>query len=117
MASSRIDSFFAYIASWDAGDDWTEPRSWRRRTRTTASPSRSTTSAQVRESPADPGEQNAFRRLHGQRVDGAGDALADMAVYDANTDEPDMASARKKMLVRMDLSNTTDLTAVELSSR
>lgn len=108
------DTFFAYIAQADEGDDWSDPMSWKK-----ANPNYGISvkvddldrkCAKAKQVPA---EQNAFRRLHLDEWTEQETRWLDMDVFDANTDEPgDLVG--EKCFVGMDLSNTTDLTAVEL---
>jgi phage terminase large subunit-like protein len=78
------DSWFAYIAAADKGDDWTDPEVWRK-----ANPNfgisvkQDDLARKAEKAIALPGAQNAFRRMHLNEWTEQAERWIDMAVWDA----------------------------------
>ena len=60
----RDDAWFAFIAAADENDDWTDPAVWRKANPNWGFRSRRTTARKAEKAIALPGAQNAFRRMH-----------------------------------------------------
>lgn len=108
------DTWFAFIACADAGDDWTLEDTWRK-----ANPNYGVSvkpeyiKAQCRKAQAMPSFQNAFRRLHcGQLVEQA-ERWIDMRVWDACAGPVDEEELRgRPSYWGLDLASTRDTTAL-----
>lgn len=110
------DAYFAYIATLDEGDDWTDEGCWPK-----ANPSLGTT---VRlETLRDecelakqiPGQQNAFKRLRLNVWTEQDVRWLAMDVYDENCGAVDAEALKgRPCFAGLDLSSTSDLTALEL---
>jgi phage terminase large subunit-like protein len=111
------DAWFGFIAGADAEDDWTLPETWAR-----ANPNYNISvkpdflETECRKAQAMPVFQSAFRRLHvGQLVEQE-EKVIDRAHWDACAD-PTLrveAFADRPCYAGLDLSSTTDLTALVL---
>ena len=107
------DTFLPVIYGADREDDWTDPAVWRK-----ANPGLGVTikhesleieCARARETPA---AQNTFRRLHLNQWTEQETRWLDMAVWDENTGELDVAALLgQECYAGLDLSSTTDMTA------
>lgn len=110
------DSYFAFIAALDIDDDWTDPANLAK-----ANPNLGVSvklddlMMKCDRAKQVPGQQNAFRRLHGNVWTEQAERWLDIAVYDENTDEPDPDELKGRPgYAGLDLSSTTDLTALEI---
>jgi phage terminase large subunit-like protein len=108
------DSWFAYIAAADEGDDWTDPQVWRK-----ANPNfgisvkEDDLARKAEKAIALPGAQNAFRRLHLNEWTEQAERWIDMAAWDACAAPVDLEQLRRRPCFGgLDLSTTTDITAL-----
>jgi phage terminase large subunit-like protein len=108
------DSWFAFIASADEGDDWTDPAVWRK-----ANPSfgisvkEDDLARKAEKAIALPGAQNAFRRMHLNEWTEQAERWIDMTVWDACSGPVDVEQLRGRTCFGgLDLSATTDVTAL-----
>jgi phage terminase large subunit-like protein len=108
------DSWFAYIAAADEGDDWTDPKVWRK-----ANPNfgisvkEDDLARKAEKAIALPGAQNAFRRLHLNQWTEQAERWIDMAAWDACAFPVDLEQLRgRPCFGGLDLSTTTDVTAL-----
>jgi phage terminase large subunit-like protein len=108
------DSWFAFIASADEGDDWTDPEVWRK-----ANPSfglsvkEDDLARKAEKDVALRGAQNAFRRMHLNEWTEQAERWIDLAVWDACSGPVDLEQLRGKTCFGgLDLSATTDVTAL-----
>ena len=108
------DSWFAFIASADEGDDWTDPEVWRK-----ANPSfglsvkEDDLARKAEKAIALPGAQNAFRRMHLNEWTEQAERWIDMAAWDACDAPVDLEQLRgRPCFGGLDLSTTTDITAL-----
>ena len=108
------DSWFAYIAAADEGDDWTDPRSGARPTRTSGiSVKEDDLARKAEKAIALPGAQNAFRRMHLNEWTEQAERWIDMAAWDACDAPVDLEPLRgRPCFGGLDLSTTTDVTAL-----
>lgn len=107
------DTWFAFIASLDDGDDWTDPRTWAK-----ANPNLGVSvklddlqrkCEQARRLPA---AQNAFRRLHLNQWTQQTDRWIDLALWDENAGVVDEELlVGRRCYGGLDLSAVSDLTA------
>lgn len=107
------DSWFAFVACLDEGDDWTDPSVWAK-----ANPNYG-----VSVKPDDlqrkcdkarrlPAAQNAFRRLHLNQWTQQSDRWIDLGLWDENAGEVDEATlAGRTCYGGLDLSAVSDITA------
>lgn len=107
-------SFFAYIAAADEQDDWRDPATWRK-----ANPGLGVTvkleylEQEARRAVEVPAYQNTFRRLHLNQWTQQAERWLDLAVWDATAGlvvDEDLAG--RPCFVGLDLSTTTDMTAM-----
>jgi phage terminase large subunit-like protein len=109
------DSFFAFIARIDAEDDWTDPACWPK-----ANPNLG-----VSVKPDDlerkcdkaklvPGEQNAFLRLHLNVWTQQDTRWLSAEVWQRGAQEPPESLDGRECFAGLDLSSTTDVTALVL---
>lgn len=110
------DSYFAFIAGIDEGDDWTDPANFSK-----ANPNLGVSVKlddllmKLERAKQVPGQQNAFKRLHLNVWTEQAERWLDIAVYDANTGEEDPDELKGKQgYAGLDLSSNTDLTALEV---
>jgi phage terminase large subunit-like protein len=114
------DSYFAFIASIDEGDDWRDPAVWPK-----ANPNLGVSvkmdDLQMKAERAKqvPGQQNAFKRLHLDVWTEQAERWLDVAVWDENAGPDDCQTLREKLQGRecyggLDLSSNTDLTSLSL---
>jgi phage terminase large subunit-like protein len=111
------DSTFVYIATVDEGDDWRDPRAWAK-----ANPNLDVSlkldflESECKKAQESPGKQNAFKRLHLNIWTEQSVRWLDIDVYDRNNSEPAPPAVLKQRqaYAGIDLSNTQDLTALEL---
>jgi phage terminase large subunit-like protein len=108
------DSWFAFIASADEGDDWTDPEVWRK-----ANPSfglsvkQDDLTRKAEKAIALPGAQNAFRRMHLNEWTEQAERWIDMAAWDACSGRVDLEQLRGRTCFGgLDLSTTTDVTVL-----
>ena len=108
------DSWFAYIAAADEGDDWTDPEVWRK-----ANPNfgisvkQDDLARKAEKAIALPGAQNAFRRMHLNEWTEQAERWIDMAAWDACRWPVDLEPLRgRPCFGGLDLSTTTDVTAL-----
>jgi phage terminase large subunit-like protein len=108
------DSWFAFIAAADEGDDWTDPEVWRK-----ANPNfgisvkQDDLARKAEKAIALPGAQNAFRRMHLNEWTEQAERWIDMAAWDACDApvDPDWLRGRP-CYGGLDLSTTTDVSAL-----
>ena len=110
----RDDSWFAFSASADEGDDWSDPAVWRK-----ANPSYGISvktddlARKAEKALALPGAQNAFRRLHLNEWTEQAERWLDLAAWDACDRPLDQDELRgRRCYGGLDLSTTTDVTAL-----
>jgi phage terminase large subunit-like protein len=108
------DSCFAFIASADEADDWTDPEVWRK-----ANPSFGLSvkaddlARKAEKAIALPGAQNAFRRMHLNEWTEQAERWIDLAAWDACNGLVDLETLRGRTCFGgLDLSTTTDVTAL-----
>jgi len=108
------DSWFAFVAAADEGDDWTDPKVWRR-----ANPSfgisvkQDDLARKAEKAIALPGAQNAFRRMHLNEWTEQVERWIDMVAWDACDGPIDLEQLRGRPCYGgLDLSATTDVTAL-----
>ena len=108
------DSWFAFIAAADEGDDWTSPEVWRK-----ANPSfglsvkEDDLARKADKAVALPGAQNAFRRMHLNEWTEQAERWIDIAAWDACDAPLDLEELRGRTCFGgLDLSTTTDITAL-----
>ena len=108
------DSWFAFIAAADEGDDWTDPEVWRK-----ANPSfglsvkEDDLARKAEKAIALPGAQNAFRRMHLNEWTEQAERWIDLAAWDACDGPVDLEQLRGRTCFGgLDLSTTTDVTAL-----
>ena len=108
------DSWFAFIAAADEGDDWTDPAVWRK-----ANPNfglsvkEDDLARKAEKAIALPGAQNAFRRMHLNEWTEQAERWIDMAAWDACDAPVDLELLRgRPCFGGLDLSTTTDVTAL-----
>lgn len=111
--SIRDDTWFAYIATIDEGDDWTDPTTWAK-----ANPNLGVSvkvddlERKAEKARRLPAAQNAFRRLHLNQWTQQTDRWIDLSLWDENAGE-----VNEELLVGrecyggLDLSAVSDLTA------
>ena len=108
------DSWFAFIACADEGDDWTDPKVWRK-----ANPNfglsvkEDDLARKAEKAIALPGAQNAFRRMHLNEWTEQAERWIDMAAWDACDAPVSLERLRgRPRFGGLDLSTTTDITAL-----
>ena len=113
-ASVQDDSWFAFIAAADEGDDWTDPAVWRK-----ANPNfglsvkEDDLARKAEKAIALPGAQNAFRRMHLNEWTEQAERWIDLAAWDACAGPVDLEQLRgRPCFGGLDLSTTTDVTAL-----
>ncbi len=111
--SIRDDTWFAYIATIDEGDDWTDPKAWAK-----ANPNLGVSvkvddlERKAEKARRLPAAQNAFRRLHLNQWTQQTDRWIDLSLWDENA-----GGVNEELLVGrecyggLDLSSVSDLTA------
>jgi phage terminase large subunit-like protein len=110
----RDDAWFALIAGADEGDDWTDPKVWRK-----ANPNfgisvkEDDLARKAEKAVALPGAQNAFRRMHLNEWTEQAERWIDIAAWDACAAPIDLERLRRRRCFGgLDLSTTTDVTAL-----
>ena len=110
------DTFFAYIAALDEGDDWADEAVWSK-----ANPSLGVSvklddlRRKARKAKETPAAQNAFRRLHLCEWTQQEERWLDVGAWDACAFPVDPEALRgRRCVAGLDLSSTTDLTALVL---
>lgn len=110
------DSFFAYIAGIDDGDDWRDPDVWAK-----ANPNLGVSvklddlERKCAKAKSVPGEQNAFLRLHLDVWTQQDTRWLDIDVWNEGGAEIDEETLKgRECFGGLDLSTTTDITAFEL---
>jgi hypothetical protein len=108
------DSWFAFIAGADEGDDWTDPAVWRKANPNFGLSVKADDLARKAEKAiALPGAQNAFRRMHLNEWTEQAERWIDMAAWDACDGPVDLDELRgRPCFGGLDLSTTTDVTAL-----
>lgn len=107
------DSYFAFVAGLDDGDDWMDPAVWPKANPNlgvSVKPEKLT--EECRKAKEVPGRQNAFRRLHLNEWTEQSNRWLDMTTWDASagdTDPDDLAG--RECYAGLDLSTTQDITA------
>jgi phage terminase large subunit-like protein len=108
------DSWFAYIASADENDDWTNQKVWRK-----ANPSFGISvkaddlARKAEKAIALPGAQNAFRRMHLNEWTEQAERWIDIGAWDACDGQVNLEHLRGRTCFGgLDLSTTTDVTAL-----
>jgi hypothetical protein len=108
------DSWFAFIAAADEGDDWTDPEVWRK-----ANPSFGLSvkaddlARKAEKAIALPGAQNAFRRMHLNEWTEQAERWIDIGAWDACDGQVNLEHLRgRRCFGGLDLSTTTDVTAL-----
>ena len=108
------DSWFAFIAAAEEGDDWTDPEVWRK-----ANPNfglsvkEDDLARKAEKAIALPGAQNAFRRMHLNEWTEQAERWIDLAAWDACSGPVALELLRgRRCFGGLDLSTTTDVTAL-----
>jgi len=117
LEGTRVtDSWFAFVCGLDAGDDWRDERVWVK-----ANPNLGVSVTvqylreQVEEAEAMPAKQSLVRRLNFCEWTETAGGWLELAVWDRNAGTvPDAELARRPCFLGLDLSSTTDLTALAL---
>lgn len=112
--SIQDDSWFAYIAALDEGDDWKDPDTWAK-----ANPSYGITvkpddlARKAEKAKQIPGAQNPFKRLHLNEWTQQSDRWISLELWDENAGEPvdEAALAGRACYGGLDLSSVSDLTS------
>jgi len=107
------DTWFAYIACLDEGDDWTDETTWAK-----ANPNLGVSvklddlRRKCERAQRLPAAQNAFRRLHLNQWTQQSDRWIDLTLWDENAGEVDIeALAGRECYGGLDLSSVSDITA------
>ncbi len=107
------DTWFAFVASIDKEDDWTDPTVWAK-----ANPNWGVSvkpddlARKAERAKSIPAEQNAFKRLHLNVWTEQADRWMDVAKWDECDGEVDREKlAGRRCYVAVDLSSTSDITA------
>lgn len=107
------DSFFAYVAGCDPGDDWTNPSTWAK-----ANPNLNVSvkldylRRECEQAKQIPSKQNAFRRLHLDDWTEQRDRWIDLEAWDACSTAVDPGElSGRRCYVGIDLSSSRDVTA------
>ncbi len=110
------DSFFAYIAAIDEEDDWTDPAVWvKANPNLGISVKLDALERDCQKAQDVPGEQNAFKRLRLSVWTEQADRWLDMSTWDAaEARRPEDELEGEMCFGAIDLSSTTDLTALTL---
>lgn len=110
------DTFFAYIAGIDEGDDWKDESVWIK-----ANPNLGISvkiedlRTKCQRAQEIPGQQNAFRRLHLNEWTQQSERWLDMMVWDENGEPFDPSDLEgRECYAGLDLSSTKDITALGL---
>lgn len=109
----KDDSWFAFIAAADKGDDWREKRTWQKANLNLGvSVNPDYIEAECRRAEKIPGEQNTFRRLHLNEWTEQASRAIDMALWDegAGVVKPDQLEGEPCM-AGLDMASTSDLAA------
>lgn len=108
------DAWFVFLTGMDPGDDWTDPKSWHK-----ANPNLGVSvdiedlRAKCTKAQRVPANQNAFRRLHLNEWTEQEDRWLDLAAWQS-CGQPLRELAGRPCYVGLDLSSTSDLTAMVL---
>ena len=110
----RDDSWFAFIAAADDGDEWSDPSTWRRANPNLGrSVKEDDLARKVEKALALPGAQNAFRRMHLNEWTEQAERWIDLAAWDACAGPVPLERLRgRRCFGGLDLSTTTDVTAL-----
>ena len=110
------DSWFAYIATIDEGDDWTDPKTWAK-----ANPNLGVSvklddlQRKCEKAKQVPAAQNAFRRLHCNQWTEQAERWMDIALWDNCDGTVDPAALEgRECFAGLDLASTTDIAAMVL---
>ena len=108
------ERYFAFIASIDEGDDWRDEAVWYKANPNLGiSISIDTLRSECEQAKAMPAQQNSFKRLRLNQWTEQATRWLDMAVWDSQPDRtPAEALTGKRAYCGIDLSSTTDITAV-----
>ena len=91
----RDDSWFAFIAAADEGDDWTDPEVWRKSNPSFGlSVKEDDLARKAEKAIALPGAQNAFRRMHLNEWTEQAERWIDLAAWDACSMAADLEDLR-----------------------
>lgn len=106
------DSWFAFISSWDDGDDWRDPRAWRKANLNlgVSIPSEYI-ERECRRAQEIKSEQNTFKRLHGNVWTEQDERWLDMTKWDACGKDPETAGP---LYMGLDMAARLDLSACVL---
>ncbi len=110
------DSYFAYIATIDDGDDWKDPGVWAKANPNLGvSVKLSTLEEECNEATYMPAQQNAFRRLRLCQWTEQSDRWIDIDLWDAGKDSFDIESLKgRTCYAGLDLARVHDLSALAL---
>ena len=108
------ERYFGYIASIDDGDDWTDEAAWYKANPNLGiSISLDTLRTECEQAKAMPAQQNSFRRLRLNQWTEQATRWLDMTVWDSQPERTPAAQlVGRRAYVGIDLSSTTDITAV-----
>ena len=107
------DAYFSFIASLDDKDDWQDEACWLKANPSLGRIVRLDTLREECELARQiPGQQNAFKRLRLNIWTESNARWLDLGMWDENGGEPDISP--RACYAGLDLSSTTDLTALEL---
>jgi phage terminase large subunit-like protein len=108
------DTFFIYIATIDAGDDWRDPKSWRK-----SNPMLGTAKSleymkdQCQKAQLMPGKENSFKNKQLDEWTTVADRWLDVERWEKLKDDRTLEDLRGlKCIAGMDLASTVDLTAI-----
>lgn len=107
------DSWFAFIASLDEGDDWTDPETWAKgNPNLGVSVKLDDLQRKCDKAQRLPAAQNAFRRLHLDEWTQQSDRWLDLSLWDENAGTVDEeALVGRECYGGLDLSSVSDITA------
>jgi len=110
------DSWFAYVAGLDAGDEWTDEKVWpKANPNLGVSVTHKYLREQVREAVGMPGKQNVVRRLNFCEWTEQNERWLDMAIWDRGSESFDVAALRGRVCYGgLDLAKVNDLSALAL---
>jgi phage terminase large subunit-like protein len=112
------DTWFGFISSADAGDDWQAPKTWAK-----ANPNLGVSvhlddlKRKADKAAHIPAQQNAFRRLHLDEWTEQADRWIDMSVWDACSEAVDEAGLRERhaeCFAGLDMASVRDISALAL---
>ncbi|MBF8255860.1 MAG: hypothetical protein HW404_368 [Anaerolineales bacterium] len=111
------DTWFAYIAAIDELDEWTDPKCWiKANPNLGISVKLDNLERRCEQAKEAPGRQNAFKRMRLNVWTEQAERWLDMAVWDENDGACDLEDLYgQPCFAGLDMSSTTDLTALELA--